>query len=202
MIVIVDYGVGNVGSVHNMLRKIGAKARVSGSAADVSAADKLILPGIGHFGRGMGKLKDTGLIPVLEEHALVRRKPVLGICLGMQMMTRGSQESETPGLGWVDATTQRFAGTPDLRVPHMGWNVVRPRNGSRLFDTQASEPERFYFVHSYYVRTKDPQHVAADCLYGTEFAASFEVGNLYGVQFHPEKSHLFGMALLSRFVAL
>jgi imidazole glycerol-phosphate synthase subunit HisH len=202
MIIIVDYGVGNVGSVHNMLRKIGAKARVSGDAAEVAAADKLILPGVGHFGRGMAKLKATGLIPALEEQALARRKPVLGICLGMQMMTRGSEESDVAGLGWVDATTQRFAEAGGLRIPHMGWNIVRPRHGSRLFDAAASEPERFYFVHSYFVRTADPLHVAAGCLYGDEFAASFEVGNLYGVQFHPEKSHLFGMALLRRFVAL
>jgi len=202
MIVIVDYGVGNVGSVHNMLRKIGARARVSGAVADLAAADKLILPGIGHFSSGMAKLKATGLIPALEEQALQRRKPVLGICLGMQMMTRGSEESDVAGLGWVDATTQRFAESAALRVPHMGWNVVRPCNGSRLFDAAAAEPERFYFVHSYFVRTADPQHVAAACSYGGEFAASFEVGNLYGVQFHPEKSHLFGMALLRRFVAL
>lgn len=202
MIVVVDYGVGNVGSVQNMLRKVGARVRVSGAAADIAAADKLILPGVGHFGRGMAKLKGTGLIPALEEQVLVQRKPVLGICLGMQMMTRGSEESDVPGLGWVDAFTRRFDEAGGLRVPHMGWNVVRPRNGSRLFDAPASEPERFYFVHSYFVRTADPHHVAAECLYGTEFAASFEAGNLYGVQFHPEKSHLFGMALLRRFVAL
>jgi glutamine amidotransferase len=202
MIVIVDYGVGNVGSVHNMLRKIGARARVSGAAGDVAGARKLILPGIGHFGSGMAKLKATGLIPVLEEQVLQRRKPVLGICLGMQMMTRGSEESSVAGLGWVDATTRRFAESAELRVPHMGWNVVRPRNGSQLFDAAANEPERFYFVHSYFVHAADPQHVAATCSYGCEFAASFEVGNLYGVQFHPEKSHLFGMALLRRFVAL
>lgn len=202
MIVVVDYGVGNVGSVHNMLRKVGAKARVSGLAEDLRAADKLILPGVGHFGHGMSKLRATGLLPVLEEAARGGKKPVLGICLGMQMMTRGSEESDMPGLGWVDGYTHRFEESAGLRVPHMGWNTVRPLPKARLFDPQAVEAERFYFVHSYYVKTDDPSHVAANCRYGPDFAASFEVGNLFGVQFHPEKSHLFGMGLLRRFVAL
>lgn len=202
LIVVVDYGVGNVGSVLNMLRKIGARALVSGQPSDIAAADKLILPGVGHFGHGMQKLTDTGLVPLLEEQAFALRKPVLGICLGMQMMTRGSEESETPGLGWIDAYTHRFADAPDLRVPHMGWNTVRAPNGASLFKNDDAEAERFYFVHSYSVRTTDPHHVAAVCRYGTDFVAAFEVGNLFGVQFHPEKSHLFGMALLRRFDAL
>lgn len=202
MIVIVDYGVGNVGSVLNMLRKVGAKARVSGAIADIDAADKLILPGVGHFGHGMSKLAETGLIPVLEEQVLSRSKPILGICLGMQMMTQGSEESDVPGLGWIDAATYRFPETPGLRVPHMGWNTVHPGPTARLFDRDATEAERFYFVHSYYVRTTNPGHTAANCLYGVDFAAGFEVGNIFGVQFHPEKSHLFGMGLLRRFVAL
>lgn len=202
MIVIVDYGVGNVGSVLNMLRKVGARARVSGEAADVQAADKLILPGVGHFGHGMRKLADTSLVPVLEDQALRCRKPMLGICLGMQMMTRGSEESDLPGLGWIDAFTRRFTEVPGLRIPHMGWNRVRPAPGARLFDGAAAEPERFYFVHSYYVETAEPCHAAASCHYGREFVASFEADNLFGVQFHPEKSHVFGMALLRRFAAL
>ena len=202
MIVIVDYGVGNVGSVLNMLRKIGAKARVSGALGDIEAADKLILPGVGHFGHGMSKLAETGLIPVLEEQVLSRSKPILGICLGMQMMTQGSEESDVPGLGWIDAFTHRFPDATDLRVPHMGWNVVRPSGNAQLFDHDAAEAERFYFVHSYYVRTTNPGHTAANCLYGVDFAAAFEVGNIFGVQFHPEKSHLFGMTLLRKFNAL
>jgi glutamine amidotransferase len=202
MIVIVDYGVGNVGSVLNMLRKIGAKARVSGAPAYIETADKLILPGVGHFGHGMSKLSETGLIPVLEEQVLSRSKPILGICLGMQMMTRGSEESDVPGLGWIDALTHRFPQTPGLRVPHMGWNAIRPGSAAHLFDPDATESERFYFVHSYYVRTTNPEDTAAHCLYGVDFAAAVEVGNIFGVQFHPEKSHLFGMGLLRRFIAL
>lgn len=202
MIVIVDYGVGNVGSVLNMLRKVGAKARVSRALGDIEAADKLILPGVGHFGHGMSKLAEAGLIPVLEEQVLSRSKPILGICLGMQMMTQGSEESDVPGLGWIDAFTHRFPDATDLRVPHMGWNVVRPSGNAQLFDHDAAEAERFYFVHSYYVRTTNPGHTAANCLYGVDFAAAFEVGNIFGVQFHPEKSHLFGMTLLRKFNAL
>ena len=202
MIVIVDYGAGNVGSVLNMLRKIGAKARVSGLSADIEAADKLILPGVGNFGQGMNRLAESGLIHVLEEQVLVRAKPVLGICLGMQMMTRGSEESDIPGLGWIDAFTYRFPNEHGLRVPHMGWNSVRPRGAAKLFEHNAAEAERFYFVHSYYVRTDSLQSIAASGTYGVDFVAAFEVGNLFGVQFHPEKSHLFGMSLLRKFVTL
>ena len=201
MIVIVDVGVGNVGSVANMLRKVGAQACISASASDIETADKLVLPGVGHFDHGMARLHDTGLVPVLTEQALVRAKPVLGICLGMQMMTRASEEGSRPGLGWIDATTHRFPDMAGLRVPHMGWNTVRPARRAALFD-QGDDTERFYFVHSYYVRPADPAHVAASSDHGIEFAASFQANNLFGVQFHPEKSHLFGMALLKRFVAL
>jgi glutamine amidotransferase len=202
MIVIIDYGVGNVGSILNMLRKIGAKARLGSTADDIRAADKLILPGIGHFGHGMSKLLATGLVPVLEEQALEQKKPLLGICLGMQMMTRGSEESDLPGLGWVRAETLRFPDMPDLRVPHMGWNTIEAAPQAKLFDHATNEPDRFYFVHSYYVRTDERALTAAQCRYGLEFAASFEADNLFGVQFHPEKSHLFGMKLLHRFAAL
>ncbi len=202
MIVIVDYGVGNVGSVLNMLRKIGAKTRISCLREDICNADKLILPGVGHFGRGITKLQETGLVSLLEDQVFTMRKPILGICLGMQMMTKGSEESDVPGLGWIDANTIRFPEMPGLRVPHMGWNTVRPSVSGHLFDRDATEAERFYFVHSYYVQTTNPVHTAANCLYGVDFAAAFEVGNIFGVQFHPEKSHLFGMGLLRRFIAL
>jgi len=201
MIVIVDYGVGNVGSVANMVRKAGALARISASVDDIEVADKLILPGVGHFDSGMGKLNDTGLVPALTDQVLTRGKPVLGICLGMQMMTRASEEGSSPGLGWIDAIACRFPDLAGLRVPHMGWNTVRPENRASLF-ARGAEAERFYFVHSYFVRPADSAHVAATCSYGLDFAAAFQANNIFGVQFHPEKSHLFGMALFKRFIAL
>lgn len=202
MIVIVDYGVGNVGSVHNMLRKIGVKSRVSCVKEDIQNAEKLILPGVGHFGHGMNTLKATGLIPLLEEQVFDHEKPLLGICLGMQMLTNGSEESDTPGLGWINAYTHRFPNVPELRIPHMGWNAVRPSHSANLFTQNTNEAERFYFVHSYYVKPAKPDLIAATCEHGIEFAASIQFNNLYGVQFHPEKSHMFGMTMLRRFANL
>lgn len=202
MITIVDYGMGNVGSVYNMLRKLRAKVQISNDANEIARADKLILPGVGHFDRGMDNLKSTALDTVLSEQVLVNKKPVLGICLGMQMMTRVSEEGSQQGLGWVAADTIKFSPDNNLKIPHMGWNQVQPSIGAKLFESDPEEPERFYFVHSYFVRADNPQDVAAYCHYGHDFVASFEVGNIMGVQFHPEKSHLFGMNLFQRFIAL
>lgn len=202
MITIVDYGVGNVGSILNMLRKVGAKARLGSHPDDIASAEKLILPGIGHFGHGMRMLGQSGMTAALEEQALVRKVPTLGICLGMQMMTRGSEESDMPGLGWVAADTARFPATHDLRVPHMGWNKVTPNGDPALFNRAASEADRYYFVHSYFVRTDRPEDTAAYCDYGVRFTAAFQTNNLFGAQFHPEKSHMFGMKLLRKFADL
>jgi imidazole glycerol-phosphate synthase subunit HisH len=202
MITIVDYGMGNVGSVYNMLRKLRAKVQISNDANEIAKSDKLILPGVGHFDRGIDNLKSSGLDSVISEQVLVNNKPILGICLGMQMMTRGSEEGTKAGLGWVAADTIKFSAINDLKIPHMGWNQVKPTIGAKLFEVNPQELERFYFVHSYFVRADNPQDVAAYCHYGHDFVASFEVGNIMGVQFHPEKSHLFGINLFRRFVAL
>jgi imidazole glycerol-phosphate synthase subunit HisH len=202
MITIVDYGMGNVGSVFNMLRKLRAKVQISNDKSEIENSDKLILPGVGHFDRGMDSLNASGLSSVLSEQVLVNKKPILGICLGMQMMTRGSEEGQHQGLGWVAADTIKFPPSSTLKVPHMGWNQVKPSTGAKLFEQSPEEAERFYFVHSYYVQADNAKDVAAYCHYGHDFVAAFEVGNIVGVQFHPEKSHLFGMSLLQRFVAL
>lgn len=202
MISIIDYGVGNVASILNILRKIGAKATLCNTEEGLRNSSKIILPGIGNFGHGMNKLAESGLVPCLNELVLKEKKPVLGICLGMQMMTRGSAEAASPGLGWVNGETVRFPDLPSLRIPHMGWNTVNRENASTLFDADTSMEERFYFVHSYYVKMDNDAEVAASCDYGLRFAASFECGNLFGVQFHPEKSHQYGMALFRRFHAL
>lgn len=202
MIAIVDYEMGNVGSVFNMLRKLRVKAQITKNSDDIAAADKLILPGVGHFDKGMANLKQHDLIGVLNEQVLEHKKPVLGICLGMQMMTRGSEEGSMPGLGWVAADTLRFTPQDDLKIPHMGWNQTRSTSNAKLFSHSTEDFERFYFVHSYYVKTDNSQDVAAYCNYGHDFVAAFEVNNIMGVQFHPEKSHVFGMNLFKRFVSL
>ncbi len=201
MIAIVNYGMGNVGSVFNMLRKLRVKAQITSQPKEIRAADKLILPGVGHFDRGMTNLKQIGLVDVLNEQVLVHKKSILGICLGMQMMTRGSEEGTIPGLGWVAADTLKFLPQDNLKIPHMGWNQVVGSPHARLFENAPEEPERFYFVHSYYVKADNANEVAAYCHYGHDFVAAFEVGNIMGVQFHPEKSHVFGMNLFRKFVA-
>jgi glutamine amidotransferase len=204
MIAIVDYRIGNLNSIGNMLKKIGVPAVVTSSADDIRRAQKLIMPGIGAFDAGMDRLRESGLIPVLTERVLVDRTPTLGICLGMQLMTRGSEEGQLPGLGWIAATTRRFdrAIDPALKIPHMGWNVAKPVKQSPLLDHCPEEP-RFYFTHSYYVHCEDSNDRLLTVEHGSvSFDAGFERGNLMGVQFHPEKSHRFGMWLLKNFADL
>jgi glutamine amidotransferase len=199
MIVIIDYGLGNPPSVRNMLRKAGHDAQVSADPAVVRAATKLILPGVGAFDHGMQNLADCGLIPVLNEAALERKVPFLGICLGMQLLSRGSEEGVKPGLGWLDATTVRFNFPhSDLRVPHMGWNTVARTRPSTLTATLPDE-SRFYFVHSFHLRVANPEDVMLTANYGGEVVAATGRGNIAGTQFHPEKSHKFGLALLRAF---
>lgn len=202
MIAIIDYGMGNVGSVFNMLRKLRTKVIITSKPEEIEAADKLILPGVGHFDRGMTNLKASGLVELLNAQVLEQQKPVMGICLGMQMMTRGSEEGSLPGLGWVDADTRKFLPVDNLKIPHMGWNHVTALSDRKLFDSSTPEPARFYFVHSYYVKADSHDDVAAYCHYSHDFVAAFEVNNIMGVQFHPEKSHIFGMDLFRKFVAL
>ena len=201
MIVIVDYGMGNLASIKNMLKKVGADARISADAREVAAASKLVLPGVGAFDAGMSNLETRGLRTVLDDLVLGRHVPVLGICLGMQLLGKSSEEGELPGLGWIQATTIRFrfeGGDRTLRVPHMGWNVVNPAARPGLFDGLHDAP-RFYFVHSYHMVCSDPSDVLATASYGFQFNAAIERGNVAGVQFHPEKSHRFGMELLRNF---
>ena len=198
-IVIVDYKVGNLGSIQNMLKKIGVASEISGDADRIRAAHKLILPGVGAFDPGMDHLRHSGLVEVLEERVKGAGVPILGICLGMQLMTRGSAEGRRPGLGWIDADSLLFEPRdPALKVPHMGWNRVLPTRPSELTDELPPEA-RFYFVHSYFVRCHDPQDVLLTTRHGENFHSAFHRANIWGVQFHPEKSHRFGMALLQNF---
>jgi imidazole glycerol-phosphate synthase subunit HisH len=200
MITIVDYGVGNLGSIRNMLKKLGVESVVTSEPGQIAQAAKLILPGVGAFDTGMRNLARLGLLEPLHRQVRERRRPVLGICLGMQLMARRSEEGEEAGLGWVDAEVVRFepAALTGLKVPHMGWNVVHAAKPSALLADMEGE-QRFYFVHSYHMRCSDPADVLLRASYGTEFDAGIEHENVAGVQFHPEKSHRFGLRLLKNF---
>lgn len=204
MIVIVDSGVSNVRSVANMLRKAGVPAVVTTDPSRIADAVKLILPGVGAFDAGMRAIRELGLRDVLDCKVMAEGTPVLGICLGMQLMATRSEEGAEPGLGWIDADCVRFrfpAGTEARKVPHMGWNVLDLATPSPLFAGLTGEA-RYYFVHSFHLACRRDEDVLARATYGYPFAASVGHGNVYGVQFHPEKSHRFGMALLQRFAAL
>lgn len=204
MIVVVDYGMGNVGSVVNMLRKVGADAEATGDVSAVARASKLVLPGVGAFDAAMTRLRERELVSVLNRRVLEEGVPILGICLGMQVMTESSEEGSEAGLGWFAGGTQRFRfddPVQRLRVPHMGWNVVRPARPTPLFDGMYEEP-RFYFVHSYHVICRNDEDVMLTTEYGYRFVSGISRGNIYGVQFHPEKSHKFGMHLVRRFAEI
>ncbi len=201
-VAVIDYNMGNVGAIMNMLRKIGAEAMLTRDFLDIERASHVILPGVGSFDRGLENLDRYGLRSVLDELALARRVPVLGICLGMQLLSRCSEEGTEEGLGWLDARTIRFTGD-DVgvrKIPHMGWNFVRPRVGCQLFD-RFSDPPRFYFAHSYQVVCDEEADIAGTTRYGRQFTSVVAKDNVFGVQFHPEKSHRYGIELLRSFVS-
>jgi imidazole glycerol-phosphate synthase subunit HisH len=202
MVTIIDYGLGNLGSIRNMLKKVGATAEITSDIERISKATKLILPGVGAFDHGMTNLEELGLMDVLNKKALEEKVPILGICLGMQLFTKSSEEGVKKGLGWIDGETVKFSNEGKGRkfpIPHMGWEYVVQKKESKLL-LGMYEEAKFYFVHSYYVRCEHP----ADCLLGSnymhDYDSSFEKDNLIGVQFHPEKSHKFGMKLFRNFV--
>ncbi|HXD76389.1 MAG TPA: imidazole glycerol phosphate synthase subunit HisH [Puia sp.] len=200
MFAIVNYGLGNLSSIRNMCRRIGVTAEITSDPGLIAAADKLILPGVGHFRKGMENLHASGLKTLLDRLVLEEGRPILGICLGAQLMTRHSEEGDTTGLGWVDADTIRFReeGLAGLKVPHMGWGEIAVSAGNPLWAGLPAEP-RFYFVHSYHFRFQQAAEVAATARYGYEFACAFRKGNIFGTQFHPEKSHKYGMRVLENF---
>jgi imidazole glycerol-phosphate synthase subunit HisH len=202
VIAIVDYDIGNLAAVSNMLARIGVPSVISSDASQIAAASGIILPGNGHFDSCMRGLNASGLRPILERRVLEDRVPLLGICVGAQMLGLRSEEGTEPGLGWLQMRVDRFPKLEDLRVPHMGWNHVTPaRNGHPLL-ANLPEDARFYFVHSYYLNPADPLDRMLDCNYGIDFAAGVARDNIVGVQFHPEKSHRFGKILLGNFAEL
>jgi len=199
VIAIIDYDIGNITAVSNMLSRIGLQSQITSRAQDVERADRIILPGNGSFDACMKNLRATGLIPVLEHKVLEQQTPLLGICVGAQMLGLGSEEGVEQGLGWLDMEVLRFPDMPDLRVPHMGWNHVRSMSFAHALTREMANDARFYFVHSYYMQPKNSSDILMSATYGIEFAAGVSRGNISGVQFHPEKSHRFGKQLLASF---
>lgn len=202
MIVVVDYGVGNIGAIRNMLKRIGVDSIIANDDKQVSCAEKLILLGVGSFDYGMENLRRSNLVDVLNKKVLSEKTPVLGICLGVQLMTENSEGGKESGLGWIKGRTVAFDKAKlgqALRIPHMGWTRVYEYQESKLFEGVIDDP-RFYFVHSYHLCLEDAHDIMVKANYGYSFAAGLERQNILGVQFHPEKSHKYGMQLLQNFV--
>ncbi len=200
MITIVDLDMGNVKSVLNMVRHLRHDATISRDPQELGRATALILPGVGAFDEGMTRIDESGLRESLDQAVLERSIPVLGICLGMQLMTLSSEEGQLPGLGWIKARTLKFQVSNfdrPLPIPHMGWNTISGAKPSPVLS--GLDENRFYFVHSYHVQCDQPEDVLATTHYGQEFHSAFQQENIHGVQFHPEKSHQFGKRLLNNF---
>jgi glutamine amidotransferase len=202
-VAIVDYGMGNLHSVRRKLDRIGVHAQVTSDPDALLGAEKLILPGVGHFGKAMEHLESLALVPALNEAVAVRKTPILGICLGMQLFASRSEEGDAEGLGWIDADVVRFGidDTRRFKVPQMGWNGVRIARSSPMLEGVTEQTE-FYFVHAYHMVCRDREDVLCDTDYGYAFTSVVQRENLYGVQFHPEKSHDAGEALLRNFLSL
>lgn len=196
---IIDYGLGNLGSIKNMLKEIGSESVITSDVARIRKAKKLILPGVGAFDNGMENIKKLKLQPLLNDLVLNQKIPILGICLGMQLMTEKSEEGRLPGLGWIKGEVKKFQFKNNhLKIPHMGWNTVKICKKNHLTEGLGKDT-KFYFVHSYKVMCGKKEDVLLETNYGESFPSGFCRGNIYGVQFHPEKSHKYGLKLLSNF---
>lgn len=201
-IVIIDYEMGNARSIQNMLGYLGFKTIISFNHEVITRADKIILPGVGHFSEGISRLQEMDLVKVLNRKVVKEKTPVLGICLGMQLFMNSSEEGKCPGLAWIDGEVVRLeAQDTRLKIPHMGWNRLAVIQGGPILKDVAME-DRFYFVHSYHAVCRNKQDIAAYANYGQDFVSVVTKNNIFGVQFHPEKSHRFGMKILKNFGAL
>lgn len=202
MITIIDYGTGNLSSIKNMFKRIGIEAVITNNIEEIEHAEKLILPGVGHFDYGMKNLHNSGLVNILNQKILINKTPILGICLGVQLLTESSEEGIEKGLGWINGKTIAFNKEKlsiHQKIPHMGWSEVNNYHQSKLFTDMQDEP-RFYFVHSYHLQLQNKNDCLASANYGYDFEVGVEHENILGVQFHPEKSHKYGMKLLENFV--
>ncbi|MBW7941736.1 MAG: imidazole glycerol phosphate synthase subunit HisH [Candidatus Kuenenia stuttgartiensis] len=200
MIAVINYGLGNLTSIKNMFARLSVDAVITDDKQKIRDASKLLLPGVGHFKKGIANLNDSGLTELLNREVQEKGKPILGICLGAQLMTRHSEEGDIDGLNWVDAVTVKFDNSKlmNLPVPHMGWSDIQIKNTSKLWDGLPEDP-RFYFVHAYHFLFDLEYEVTATSQYGYEFACAFQKENVFGAQFHPEKSHKFGMKVLENY---
>lgn len=197
MITIVDYGMGNLNSISNMLKKTGFNSKITSRVNEIKEAKKLILPGVGSFDRAIKNIEKLNLTKILNEKVLDQKIPVLGICLGMQLMTKSSEEGKLRGFGWIDAETIKFTDN-SLKFPHMGWNSIKIKNSSPLF-CDTNQERRFYFIHNYYVKCNLKENILATTNYGLDFTSIVHKKNIFGTQFHPEKSHSYGMEILENF---
>lgn len=200
MLTIVDYGIGNLFSIFNMLKKAGSNAIISSNVSDIEKSEKLLLPGMGHFDNCMDKFNQSGLRDIIEQKVLIDKIPVLGICVGLQMFMKNSEEGKMDGLDWINGETIRFRKEKmgsELKIPNMGWlEIKKEKNSPLLFGL---DDARFYFAHSYHVNVEDKTDILTTAQYGYNFTVGIEKENIMGVQFHPEKSHRFGMQLLKNF---
>lgn len=200
MILIVDYGMGNITSIYNMLNYLDIEVKISSNPDEISNCDKIILPGVGSFDSGMNKLRSKHFEEAVLEAVQVKKKPLLGICLGMQMLGIKSEEGVERGLGLIDFESKRFNFEDNvLKIPHMGWDVTKIADKDNPLVAQLDNENRYYFVHSYHTVCNDKENILMTCEYGYIFTAAVRLGNIYGVQFHPEKSHVYGMKILKNF---
>ena len=201
MITIISYGSGNIKSFVNIYEKFGIKVKIAEKESDLNNDKKIIIPGVGSFDETMEKINKSGMRDKLYFYALKKKIPILGICVGMQIMGKSSEEGSLPGLNWIDGTVKKFPQNLNFKVPHMGWNLIKKKKKSKILE-DLNEDSRFYFLHSFYFQTISKDCVLAQTFYNFEFSSIINFENIYGIQFHPEKSHLTGLTILKNFINL